>query len=29
MIGSIKSICVYCGSADGLKKDYYDAAYAL
>jgi len=29
MNDSIKSICVYCGSADGLKKEYYDAAYAL
>lgn len=26
---TIKSICVYCGSADGLKKEYYDAAYQL
>lgn len=26
---TIKSICVYCGSADGLKKEYYDAAYHL
>jgi hypothetical protein len=29
MESSIKSICVYCGSADGLKKEYYDAAYQL
>jgi hypothetical protein len=29
MTKTVKSICVYCGSADGLKKDYYDAAYYL
>ena len=29
MESSIKTICVYCGSADGLKKEYYDAAYQL
>ena len=26
---SLKSVCVYCGSADHLKADYLDAAYAL
>jgi hypothetical protein len=25
----INSICVYCGSADGLHQDYYDAAYKM
>ena len=25
----VKTICVYCGSADGLKKEYYEAAYQL
>ncbi len=29
MSNSIKSICVYSGSADGLKHHYYDAAYQL
>lgn len=29
MTKTVKSICVYCGSADGLKKEYYDAAYYL
>jgi len=29
MANLIKSICVYCGSADGLKKQYYDGAYQL
>ena len=29
MNDSIKAICVYCGSADGLNKEYYNAAYAL
>lgn len=29
MIKTVKSICVYCGSADGLKKEYYEAAYHL
>lgn len=29
MVKTVKSICVYCGSADGLKKEYYDAAYQL
>jgi uncharacterized protein (TIGR00730 family) len=24
---NIKSLCVYCGSADGVKQDYYDAAF--
>jgi len=23
----IKTICIYCGSADGLKKEFYQAAY--
>ena len=26
---AIKSLCVYCGSADGLHQDYYDAAYKM
>ena len=26
---SLKSVCVYCGSADHLKAEYLDAAYAL
>lgn len=25
----VKTICVYCGSADGLRKEYYDSAYQL
>ena len=25
----IKSLCVYCGSADGLHQDYYEAAYKM
>jgi len=29
MVKTVKSICVYCGSADGLKQEYYDAAYHL
>lgn len=29
MTKTVKSICVYCGSADGLKKEYYNAAYYL
>ncbi|PKO05625.1 MAG: TIGR00730 family Rossman fold protein [Chloroflexi bacterium HGW-Chloroflexi-3] len=29
MVKTVNSICVYCGSADGLKKEYYDAAYHL
>lgn len=29
MIKTVKSICVYCGSADGLKKEYYETAYHL
>jgi uncharacterized protein (TIGR00730 family) len=24
---NIKSLCVYCGSADGLRQEYYDAAF--
>lgn len=26
---SIKTICVYCGSADGVREDYYQAAVAM
>lgn len=26
---TIKSICVYCGSADGLREEYISAAYAM
>ena len=29
MSKTIKKICVYCGSADGLRKQYYDAAFQL
>jgi len=29
MAKTVKSICVYCGSADGLKQEYYDAAFHL
>ncbi len=29
MNSAVKSICVYCGSADGLRKEYYVAAYHL
>ncbi|HSM23230.1 MAG TPA: TIGR00730 family Rossman fold protein [Anaerolineaceae bacterium] len=29
MDSKIKSICVYCGSADGLNKQYYENAYRL
>lgn len=29
MTNQVKSICVYCGSADGLNQQYYDAAYHL
>jgi hypothetical protein len=29
MKSTVKAICVYCGSADGLKKDYYESAYKL
>jgi len=29
MNSNVKTICVYCGSADGLRKEYYDAAYYL
>lgn len=25
----IKTICVYCGSADGLRQEYYDAAFNI
>lgn len=26
---SIQSICVYCGSADGVRAEYYDAAFQM
>ena len=26
---SIQSICVYCGSADGVRQEYYQAAFAM
>ncbi|MBN1372093.1 MAG: TIGR00730 family Rossman fold protein [Anaerolineaceae bacterium] len=29
MTNSLRSICVYCGSADGLKQVYLDAAFGL
>ena len=29
MSKTIKKICVYCGSADGLRKKYYEAAFQL
>jgi|AutmiccommuBRH23_1029490.scaffolds.fasta_scaffold00577_19 uncharacterized protein (TIGR00730 family) len=29
MKSPVKAICVYCGSADGLKKEYYESAYKL
>jgi uncharacterized protein (TIGR00730 family) len=29
MNSEVKTICVYCGSADGLRKEYYEAAYNL
>jgi uncharacterized protein (TIGR00730 family) len=29
MTNTVKSICVYSGSADGLKQHYYEAAYHL
>lgn len=29
MTNSLRSICVYCGSADGLKQVYLDAAFSL
>ncbi|MDO9085936.1 MAG: TIGR00730 family Rossman fold protein [Anaerolineaceae bacterium] len=29
MKSHVKAICVYCGSADGLRKEYYECAYKL
>ena len=29
MKSPLKAICVYCGSADGLKKEYYESAFKL